>query len=634
MATQAQMKAMVASGATQAEMKSVVDNSGGYNGVDSSKSGDNSAANRAAAAKRTITQAEDAAKKAAAASKLRSDNEAAAKRLITQADAAAKKAKAASKLRSDNEAAAKRIITQADAAAKKAAAGTTTATSLIGGVTYPNTGPPGGGTGDLGNEDALADLVAAEDLINDGTGTATVVDTGPTAAEIAAAAKAAADAAAKAAADAAAKAAAAIAAAKANADADAAANASALSEIRSQFQAAQAAAAAAAQAAATAAAEDRAEAKRVAEEAAAAAEKLRIQLGNAASAAKLSARNADTAKGDDLADTSGLVSSFMPKVISESLKGEGNYDPNWVNANKVAGAQHIEDLTNSGQISGARSNITDANGNAIGGVANSQDNTAMQDLAAGGSTDPLGDLSNQVSDEAGLDTSLSGAWRQAIDGADGHNYEGGGGLLKFSQDGGASDQVDGFTEAERFGDSDEFAKIDTAATDTTVANTGDIDSAESTALNLSKFRDNLGFASNSEAEAFWSSMTPEAQAIFNSKENPSNADKILQGVFGLFIPGFGLLNKYMYNDDMTLQEKLDFSIKTANTVATNNLKAGTDAVAGTAAGGGGNEVVDTGDGTGVDDGSDGSEDATVTDSDSVEYSSLDSYLELFDNYKF
>ena len=614
MATQAQMRAMHASGATQAEMKSVVDNSGGYNGVDSSKSGDNSAANRAAAAKRTITQAEDAAKKAAAASKLRSDNEAAAKRLITQADAAAKKAKAASKLRSDNEAAAKRIITQADAAAKKAAAGTTTATSLIGGVTYPNTGPPGGGTGDLGNEDALADLVADEDLFNggtgdngtgddgtgddgtgdDGTGGDTVVDTGPTAAEIAAAA--------------------------------------ALAALQEQYAAAAATAAAAAEAAAAAAAADRAEAKRVAEAAAAAAEKLRIQLGNAASAAKLSQRTADTAKTTDLADTSGLVSSYMPKVISESLKGKGNYDPNWVNANKVAGAQHIEDLTNSGQISGARSNFTDANGNAIGGVANSQDNTAMQDLAAGGSTDPLGDLSNQVSDEAGLDTTLSGAWRQAIDGADGHNYEGGGGLLKFSQDGGTSDQVDGFTEAERFGDSDEFAKIDTAATDTTVTNTGDIDSAESTALDLSKFRDNLGFASNSEAEAFWSSMSPEAQAIFNSKENPSNADKILQGVFGLFIPGFGLLNKYMYNDDMTLQEKLDFSIKTANTVATNNLKAGSDA--GTAAGGGGNEVVvDTGGDDGTD-GSDGSDDATVTDGDSVEYSSLESYLTLFDNHKF
>ena len=328
----------------------------------------------------------------------------------------------------------------------------------------------------------------------------------------------------------------------------------------------------------------------------------------------------------------------MPDATSDPLNA--NYNPISVAESNVAAPQSAEELTTSNQTPSGKSNITDKYGNAIGGVVNSQDNTAMQDLAAGGSTDPLGDLSSQVSDTTGLDTTFSGAWRQAINGADGHNYEGGSGLLKFSQDGGASDQVDSFTEADRFGDSNEFAKVNTSANTgaNTSANTGDIDSAESTTLDISKFRDNLGFASNSEAEAFWSSMTPEAQAIFNSKENPSNADRILQGVFGLFIPGFGLLNEYMYNDKMTLQEKLDFSIKTANTVATNNLKAGTGA--GTAAGGGGggsnNEVVDTGtgDGTGVDDGTDGSGDTTVNDGNTVEYSSLDSYLELFNNYKF
>ena len=427
---------------------------------------------------------------------------------------------------------------------------------------------------------------------------------------------------------------------QAEAAAAAAANAQAISDLKTQLEVADAAATKAAADAATARAEDKAAAEKVAKEAADAAEKLRIQLGNGESATKLNARIADKTEGTDLSDGSGLVSSFMPKIISESLKGEGNYDPNWMSANKAAGAQQIEKLTTSGQLPSAKSNVTDKNGNAIGGVVNSQDNAAMQDLAAGGSTDPLGDLSSQVSDEVGLDTSLSGALRQTINGADGQNYEGGGGLLKFSQEGDAArvfgssvNQVDGFTEAERFGDSNEFAKIDSTgadvkAVDSVVADTTAVNAEESTTLDLARFSENLGFASTEEARAAWAAMTPEAQAIFNSKENPSGATQILEAVFGLFIPGFGLLNKYMYNDNMTLQEKLDFATKTAITIAGNNLKDGS------ATGGGGNEVVDTGDGTGVDDETDGSDDATVVDSNTVEYSSLESYLTLFKNFKF
>ena len=134
------------------------------------------------------------------------------------------------------------------------------------------------------------------------------------------------------------------------------------------------------------------------------------------------------------ATSKGLINSFIPDVISESLKGEGNYSPEWVEKNKAAGSKHLENLYNTGQLQRPLSNITDASGNAIGGVANSQDNVAMQEMAANGVEDPQATLSKEVSDGTGLDTSFSGAFRQAVDGADGHNYEGGGGLLKYAND--------------------------------------------------------------------------------------------------------------------------------------------------------------------------------------------------------
>ena len=313
----------------------------------------------------------------------------------------------------------------------------------------------------------------------------------------------------------------------------------------------------------------------------------------------------------------------MPDWLKESLKGEGNYDPAWVEKNKAAGAKSLENMYASGQLQRGRSNITDSYGNAIGGVANSQDNTAMQRLAAEGSTDPMGDLSSQVVKEDGIDSSFTGAFNQAINGADGSEYTGGGGLLKFSQDqdkkaifGDAVSPVDGFTEAERFGDSDEFATIDSNLD-------GNIDAAESTTLSLEKFRDNLGFASAVEAQAFWDSMTPEEQVIFNSKENPSSGTKMLQSIFGLFIPGAGLLEEFMYNDDMTLQEKFDYAVNTAKTVSENKDKLVSIA---DSQGGASEGVVNTPDGS--------VENPDLAESDTVKYQTLESYLAIFNNYKF
>ena len=326
---------------------------------------------------------------------------------------------------------------------------------------------------------------------------------------------------------------------------------------------------------------------------------------------------------DDSVEETGLVSSWMPKWLQESLKGEGNYDPAWVEKNKVAGAKSLESMYNSGQLERPRSNITDSYGNAIGGMA-SQDNTAMQRLAAGGSTDPMGDLSSQIVKEDGIDSSWTGAFNQAIDGAEGSEFTGGGGLLKFSQDqdknaifGDAASPVDGFTETERFGNSNEFATID-------ANQDGEIDAAEATTFDLEKFRDNLGFANAVEAQAFWDSMTPEEQAIFNSKENPSNGTKILQSIFGLFVPGSGLLNEYMYNDDMTLQEKFEFAIKTSKTVSDNKDKLESS-------------TADTGGGAseGVVNQPDGSvENPDWVESDTVKYQTLETYLAIFGNYKF
>ena len=399
---------------------------------------------------------------------------------------------------------------------------------------------------------------------------------------------------------------------------------SAAAETAAAVAAAETAAAAAATAAKAAAAEDKAAAEKLAKETAAIAEALRIKQDNLASGNKLKNRISTTMETDDSVEETGLVSSWMPKWLQESLKGEGNYDPAWVEKNKVAGAKSLESMYDSGQLERPRSNITDSYGNAIGGVANSQDNTAMQRLAAGGSTDPMGDLSSQIVKEDGIDSSWTGAFNQAIDGAEGSEFTGGGGLLKFSQDqdknaifGDAASPVDGFTETERFGNSNEFATID-------ANQDGEIDAAEATTFDLEKFRDNLGFANAVEAQAFWDSMTPEEQAIFNSKENPSNGTKILQSIFGLFVPGSGLLNEYMYNDDMTLQEKFEFAVKTSKTVSDNKDKLESS-------------TADTGGGAseGVVNQPDGSvENPDSVESDTVKYQTLETYLAIFGNYKF
>ena len=269
----------------------------------------------------------------------------------------------------------------------------------------------------------------------------------------------------------------------------------------------------------------------------------------------------------------GLIDSFIPDFISESLKGEGNYSPEWVEKNKAAGASHLEALYASGQLKLPKSNLTDSRGNAIGGVANSQDNTAMQEMAANGVEDPLTALTKEVSDGTGLDTSFTGAYRQAIDGADGQRYDSGSGLLNY-----ANDQRGRNVEAEELAANEHGGGNYADKFTGNEVNGVPVDDLSSSAIDMIKFKDNLGFDTMDEAQVYWDSMTPEAQAIFNSKENPELSDKILGGIFGLMIPGFGLLNKFMYNDKMSLQEKLEFSNKTAVTVANNkqNMNNGTN----------------------------------------------------------
>jgi len=305
-------------------------------------------------------------------------------------------------------------------------------------------------------------------------------------------------------------------------------------------------------------------------------------------------RRESTQNVNDPNEGGGLLGSFMPKVISESLKGEGNYDPEWVNKNKAAGAKHLEDQYATGQLQRGLSNFTDQNGNAIGGVANSEDNTAMQQMAANGVEDPLSALSSKVSNEAGLDTSFSGAFKQAVNGADGHNYEGGGGLLKYSQ------ENDGGQRGEQSAAlADRRAQEQTQAmTQAMTANGIPVDDLGSNKIDMEKFSGNLGFTNVREAQTYWDSMTPEAQAIFNSKENPEVKDKILSGVFGLLIPGFGLLNEFTYNDDMTLQEKLDYANRTAASVAKNK---GSNTGGNTGGNSGGDTPVEVVDETPVDD---------------------------------
>ena len=316
----------------------------------------------------------------------------------------------------------------------------------------------------------------------------------------------------------------------------------------------------------------------------------------------------------------GLIDSFLPDVISESLKGEGNYSPEWVEKNKVAGAKHLEELYASGQLQLPKSNFTDSSGNAIGGVSNSQDNTAMQNMAANGVEDPLSALSKEVSDQSGLDTSFSGAFDQAINGADGHEFEGGSGLLNYAnsqqEDTAMDNREKVFLESEAKPEA-EGELVNGIPVD---------DLSSKSAADFIKFSDNLGFESMQAAQSYWDSMSPEAQAIFNSKENPQLSDKILAGVFGSLIPGFGLLNRFMYNDKMTLEEKLEYANKTAGTIAKNNDSSQ-----------GGNQGVADNNGGGSTGGTDsGDSPAPVADEDknAVQYSNLDSYLTLFNNFKF
>ena len=319
----------------------------------------------------------------------------------------------------------------------------------------------------------------------------------------------------------------------------------------------------------------------------------------------------------------GLINSFIPDVISESLKGEGNYSPEWVEKNKAAGSKHLESLYASGQLQRPLSNVTDASGNAIGGVANSQDNVAMQEMAANGVADPLSTLSKEVSDGTGLDTSFSGAFRQAVDGADGHEYEGGSGLLNYANDNAPDDlSVDGVSQGtvDR-GVADAAARRENLLESVKGPDGEDIpvEDLSSNYIDITKFSGNLGFDTLMEAQTYWDSMTPEAQAIFNSKERPELSDKILTGVFGLMIPGFGLLNKFMYNDNMSLQEKLEFSDKTAVTVANNKDQMKNNSGSNDNSGGG-TALAAVG--------------AAPAAEDASEYANLDSYLSVFNNYKF
>ena len=319
----------------------------------------------------------------------------------------------------------------------------------------------------------------------------------------------------------------------------------------------------------------------------------------------------------------GLINSFIPDVISESLKGEGNYSPEWVEKNKAAGSKHLESLYASGQLQRPLSNVTDASGNAIGGVANSQDNVAMQEMAANGVADPQTALTKKVSDEAGLDTSFSGAFRQAVNGADGHEYEGGSGLLNYANDNAPDDlSVDGVSQGtvDR-GVADAAARRENLLESVKGPDGEDIpvEDLSSNYIDITKFSGNLGFDTLMEAQTYWDSMTPEAQAIFNSKERPELSDKILTGVFGLMIPGFGLLNKFMYNDNMSLQEKLEFSDKTAVTVANNKDQMKNNSGSNDNSGGG-TALAAVG--------------AAPAAEDASEYANLDSYLSVFNNYKF
>ena len=325
---------------------------------------------------------------------------------------------------------------------------------------------------------------------------------------------------------------------------------------------------------------------------------------------------------EETSASGGLIDSFIPDFISESLKGEGNYSPEWVEKNKAAGAKHLESLYASGELTLPRSNFTDKNGNAIGGVTNSQDNVAMQEMAANGVEDPLSTLSKEVSDGTGLDTSFSGAFNQAINGADGHEYEGGSGLLNYANDQQAEENaVEGVSQGTvDKGLADAVAAEEAKLGETVKGQDGKdipVDDLSSIAIDINKFSGNLGFATVGDAQAYWDSMSPEAQAIFNSKENPELSNKILTSVFGFMVPGFGLLNKFMYNDDMTLQEKLEFSNKTATTVANNkqNMKDGTNQ--------------DVADNSGPTDTAPPAEETAES-----SYSGVDSYLSIFNNYKF
>ena len=164
-----------------------------------------------------------------------------------------------------------------------------------------------------------------------------------------------------------------------------------------------------------------------------------------------------------------------------------------------------------------------------------------------------------------------------------------------------------------------------APTGQEIVNGVPVDELSSKYIDIMKFSNNLGFENLQTAQTYWDNMSPEAQAIFKSKENPELSDKILAGVFGALIPGFGLLNQFMYNDDMTLEEKLEYANKTAATVARNDENSGANQGVADNNGGGSTGGTDSGDSP-----------APVADEDknAVQYSNLDSYLTLFNNYKF
>ena len=123
----------------------------------------------------------------------------------------------------------------------------------------------------------------------------------------------------------------------------------------------------------------------------------------------------------------------------------------------------------------------------------------------------------------------------------------------------------------------------------------------------------LGFPSQAEAYQAYQNMMPEERAIFESYENPSASDKFAKGLVGGLIPGAGLIGGVMWKGQKTLKDKIDYAKRTAATVARN--KQSRDS-----------QVASTS--------SQSPTRPTTSTAPASHYASLDSYRNLFNNYKF